>query len=880
MTDQNLIGDKYILHEPIGEGGMGTVYRGTDIHTKTTVAVKSLKKDTIHITEELVERFAREGEALRQLNHPNIVKVLDTFNEGDQHYIVLEYMSGGSLRDVLKQRDQLPITQVLEIALDLADALTRAHRLNIIHRDIKPANVMLAEDGTPRLTDFGVARIGGTSQMTATGAVVGTLHYLSPEAINGERPDERSDIWAFGVLIYELLAGTRPFEADNAGMLLNSILNNKPDDILIYCRDLPQSVIDLLDWMLVKDPNKRIRSVRQIGAHLEAILENPDVQITQSHKEISKRFGETTPVVPPLVKELEETPIFHTDLPLPSSTEQEATPPQEKSSSVNPILVISALVVIGVIALLGVLSSNSALSPTNTPTQTNVASTPLPASTIPPPLASIDTKVHDYKYPILVMDFENVGGENRDLQRFIVDDLKTQLSAVPSAPYTVVSIPAIATNSAEAIQYAESVGATLVIWGNYDDELADVTIQAGDLRTLPAIEVNRDEVDQLTRVRLRLENPRRESLIFPVLSNFELLFLMNDDPFYIALNIVIADRIPAESPPMSDTTLANQTNLIAQDYIRRDYDGALGRLDDILEMNSGNGVLWLSRGVFNINVGNYTDALQDLETSEKFTSETYTSPTIMKSFISLMTEDDYFTARDFVLQAIEQDPDDSDKHMLVGILSFLGGDYEQALESSVTAIELGARFNFAYLIATSMYVRQAQFDDAADVMDEIVVRFPDVSLSRLLITSVFTNYKGNEVITSLGDVMGGTVLSQWSDVIETVDNLPEDVAPPADLYFAKGFAYCNLQEYDKAVEAYEQAIELDEDYLIAYVNLAEVRAQAGDLFGAARDMAQLAQRDTDRRFTKLIEVGTTAGITCENIFDYEDLPAISYSPED
>src|SRR5262249_15829849 len=157
--------------------------------------------------------------------------VLATLQTDGQHYLVMEYVDGGSLYELLQQQTQLAINRALAIALDLSDALTRAHRLKIIHRDIKPANVLIAADGTPRLTDFGVAHFGGEKRITETGAAVGTVDYLSPEALNGEPVDARSDIWAFGVLLYEMLAGERPFASDNVTGVIGAIVTKPIPDL-------------------------------------------------------------------------------------------------------------------------------------------------------------------------------------------------------------------------------------------------------------------------------------------------------------------------------------------------------------------------------------------------------------------------------------------------------------------------------------------------------------------------------------------------------------------------------------------------------------------------------------------------------------------------
>ena len=156
-------------------------------------------------------RFQRESDALRHLNHPNIVRFLDAFREGNFEYIVMEYVYGGSLFDRLNREGRLPLAQALDITMRIASALEHAHSKGIIHRDIKPSNAMLTPDYAPRLADFGVARLNYHYRVTLPHTVIGTTPYLSPEGCLGEAIDARSDIWALGVMLFEMLAGTLPF---------------------------------------------------------------------------------------------------------------------------------------------------------------------------------------------------------------------------------------------------------------------------------------------------------------------------------------------------------------------------------------------------------------------------------------------------------------------------------------------------------------------------------------------------------------------------------------------------------------------------------------------------------------------------------------------
>ncbi|MEM9952128.1 MAG: protein kinase [Chloroflexota bacterium] len=256
----------------IGQGGMGAVYLGRETTTNTPVAIKVLKGDFVEHDPEMIKRFEREGDTLRQLNHPNIVKMLGAENRADAHCLVMEYVSGGSLRDLLDQQKKLSLQRSLYIALDLADALTRAHRLEILHRDIKPGNVLIAEDGTPRLTDFGMARVSGTPNITQDGAIIGTMAYLSPEAFQGDDVDERADIWAYGVMLWEMLVGERPFPQEQPAPLIQAIVSQPLPDLEKLSPELPTALVDLIYRMLDKNPASRIPSARLIGAELEAII--------------------------------------------------------------------------------------------------------------------------------------------------------------------------------------------------------------------------------------------------------------------------------------------------------------------------------------------------------------------------------------------------------------------------------------------------------------------------------------------------------------------------------------------------------------------------------------------------------------------------------
>jgi len=271
MTSSTLLAGRFALGDLLGAGGMGEVYAAWDRRDARPVAVKRLRPE-FAADPASVARFAREGAILRAAAHPNIVGVLAVAADPAGPCIVMEYVGGGTLEDLLARKPRLPVERALGIALDLSDALARAHRLGVIHRDIKPANVLLAEDGTPRLSDFGIASMGAPDPHPGPGGVVGTLPYLAPEGWDGEAPDERSDIWAFGVLLYEMLAGRRPFAAEHVGMLLAAIAVDEVRPLTALRADVPAPFAAVIGAMLVKDPARRLSSVREVGVIAERLL--------------------------------------------------------------------------------------------------------------------------------------------------------------------------------------------------------------------------------------------------------------------------------------------------------------------------------------------------------------------------------------------------------------------------------------------------------------------------------------------------------------------------------------------------------------------------------------------------------------------------------
>jgi DNA-binding SARP family transcriptional activator/pimeloyl-ACP methyl ester carboxylesterase/tRNA A-37 threonylcarbamoyl transferase component Bud32 len=264
--------ERYVREELLAVGGQGRLYKGLDRETGRPVVIKYLRPELVQRHPDMLARFQQEAQALRQLSHPNIVCILDVVQPPGEYGLVMDYVPGGSLRDLLDRGGRLPLDRALHIGLELADALSRAHHLGIIHRDVKPDNVLLAADGTPRLSDFGMSRMQSRSlRLTESGTFVGTPGYVSPETLRGQPMTALSDIWSFGVLLYELLAGAPPFEGENISVVLTAVLQDALPPIRQHQPGAPPALQSLLDRLLAKDPAKRLSSMRLAAAELEAI---------------------------------------------------------------------------------------------------------------------------------------------------------------------------------------------------------------------------------------------------------------------------------------------------------------------------------------------------------------------------------------------------------------------------------------------------------------------------------------------------------------------------------------------------------------------------------------------------------------------------------
>lgn len=855
MDVPQLIADRYRIDDAraslLGSGGMGTVYRGIDTVTGDRVAIKQLRSEIIAKTPDILVRFQREGEVLRKLQHPNIIAGLDAVEHDDRHYLIMEYVPGGSLRDLMLELDPIPLERTLSIALELADALSRAHHLDVIHRDIKPDNVLIADDGTPRLTDFGVARIGDSTRMTQDGTVVGTVSYLAPEGFSGEI-DARSDIWALGVMLFEMLTGTHPFEVDSVARTITAVLTLPPRDMTQLSPHLPPTIVDLVGSMLQKNPADRISSMRLVAAQLEAIIAGK--QTLPVNTPTPKPFAVSAAMASRIAAFLDADPKTTPDdlrtaptAILAGSPKHLAAQETTKTKDRLPkrfILGVSAVLLIAVVVIIAALL--------------------LSGESEPDVVFACD--VPEGKYMVIVADLEPLDTTRTNPARFIVDDLHRHLEVeLPYSELAICHYPAVITSSDEALVLAEAHQALVVVWGNYTETIADVQLNVGYPPGFVYSNMERDLLETITNVRLRIVDPTTETSALQVLGALVTLQNDNGDGYKAARTITISSLI--DSTPAQ--VVGNSTGAYSTRYFSnftRDDALALDMVTQALN-TSRNHISYSSRAGLLLRLGDLDEARRDSQTALRLGPEGYALPYYILANIE-MAEGNFEAAIDYYTTILEIRPDDWFAFNYRGAIHYLIGDNQRAREDLERAIALGPDANFPYMLLLMLSIREGDLLVAQETMETVFREYPDPRFGSLIVSTTF----GDDFPVFFAPVFsafGNLTLGQYALMLEDIEQAIAIEPNLSDLYMMRGYAYCNLDDHEAAEEAYTQALALDPEFTALYVFRAESRRNTGNLLEAALDVGMALSNDPDGIWAPIVAAAQDGSLNCKNLLTYD-----------
>lgn len=347
MTNRkNVIADRYEVVSHIGQGGMADVFLAVDTILNRQVAIKILRAD-LSTDAVSILRFEREAQAAAALAHPNIVEIYDVGDYKGHHYIVMEYVTGKTLKQVIRSRGPLVNEEAVDIMKQLCSAISEAHSRGIIHRDIKPQNVIVKADGSIKILDFGIATAKGSMQLTQANNVMGSVHYLAPELAKGEAASPQSDIYALGIVLYEMLAGDVPFKADQAVQIALKHMREPMPDVRLINASVPQSIANVITRATAKDPNNRYGSCREMLQDISTCLrpERLNERKLVLHEGIQKQKKEQTNV------KAEPASGKYTNFT--SSHTYETSSHEKKKNYTKPVATIFGIVVaVGIIAAL------------------------------------------------------------------------------------------------------------------------------------------------------------------------------------------------------------------------------------------------------------------------------------------------------------------------------------------------------------------------------------------------------------------------------------------------------------------------------------------------------------------------------------------------
>ncbi|MDX2076506.1 MAG: protein kinase, partial [bacterium] len=715
-----------------------------------------------------------------------------------------------------------------------------------------------------------------------TGAMIGTLAYLSPEALNGEPIDERSDIWAFGVILYEMLTGRNPFPDDNPTLLLTSILTKPVLDVVELRPDVPAQLANLVGNMLIKEPEDRIDSIRKVGSEIEDMIRRldskTDIPIAIKREIIIERSSRF------------DTPISSATMPKPvtASTVNKTGMNVVKSETGEEFILVSkntanrmwvilavmvAVVIIGAIGIFIATRPNDEpttpiLTINNPPDERNVLPTQLPNQDNNPnrnnnnsPLPAPPV-IAENEYPFLIMPGTTPNNPETALQLQLLTELdevfRVNVSYANLVPVAVSpelelgNLRGVPPSPEQLGQLGNNARGILFLRPQRQGDQIKVFIQLGNLSRLTHLTLERPSLERLVNLEVVVNTP--QDLAPYLVSAMAMVHSANGDLFEFMRMITILTDLPPATGQIMSQGVSRQiygyfTNFVTDDAAATEF------IAEAVRQDGGNPLVFMYQALLQLRDGNFESANSNLLTAQRLGPTNWAFP-LYGVYILEQRENNY----DILNSILTTRTDDWFLYLIIAHSSYIANDMVKANEALEQALALQPDSNFAHLLASIIAIRQGKIAYATSLLGDMVRMFPNPTLGyrAMLVTFGDSMPRGTSLYTAFGSLLIG----QYEQVIALTDTMPELAAfPTADLYLMRGLSFCAMNRIDEALEAYGLGLEVDPSNHLIHLLRGEIYRAQGDTDKATadRELAQGLSPEIDAY------IAITANADIENI---------------
>ena len=776
----------YKINEQLGEGGMGIVYKAEDTKLGRIVALKFLPSRYIQDTEKK-ERFIHEAKAASALDHPNICTIheINETEEGEL-YITMGYYDGETLKDKIK-KGPLDCKEAMDITLQIAKGLAKAHKKGIIHRDIKPGNIIITSDSVVKILDFGLAKMAGVT-MTMDGSTLGTVAYMSPEQAAGGEVDHRSDIWALGILFYEMLTGRLPFAGEYPQALIYSILNNEPEKLSNYLENLPEDLEEILNKLLEKDVHKRYKNIVHFIDDLNLACNISDSLTTTITR---TKLWKTKPVPKHESKTYKSTTIILT--------------PQKRRYLYLGIIATVSILVLATIFFSKVVFSNS--------------------------YAGLDEE----NPSLAVMYFDNRTSSD-DLGKIVVDMLITNLSRIDKLE--VVS-------SQRLFDILQKTGHENL--DKIDKDVATEVARQAKVGTM--LNGSIIEIGKRIRINAQIADVKTGRNLFSEQvtgNNIDELFAMVDE-----LTKKIASRIGITEEKQQEINISDNTTQSIkayeyyikglEDYYLANHANALLNIDRAIDIDSTFASAYLVLSKIFDDMGNILERNEAIIKAKEYSEHSSKKEQLyIEAAYANSIENDILKRIEILEQIAEEFPDDKQVHLILGTIYFELGD-DRTYNELEKALQLDPDFGPALNAMAYLHLKPEimNFEKALEYLNRYLKLYPneanphdtmgDIYMAKGEIQKAIEKYMdASNIEAGFSEFRIGyayALLEEYNMAFywikRSIDLSPND-GVKAERLQLQGFMHLWLGEYQQAIENFQQAdnifVRMDNDYQRAVNN--------------------------------------------------------------